>query len=72
MSSPFNLLTVTEAAELLGISRARMSQFCSEGRIGQKVGGRWLVSEDELRQFRKIPRPTGRPATATTPCAAST
>jgi excisionase family DNA binding protein len=60
--STLDLLNVTQAAELLGLSAERVGQFCREGRIGQKVGERWVIPRDELEQFRKIPRQTGRPA----------
>lgn len=56
-----NLLTTTEAAEQLGISPRRVAQLCSEGRLGNKLGDRWVISQEELRQFEKIPRQTGRP-----------
>ena len=56
-----NLLTAAGAAVRLGITEERMRQFCAEGRIGAKLGGRWVITTDELRQFKKIPRRTGRP-----------
>ncbi len=58
---PYKLLTLAEAATILGVSRIRMHQFCREGRIGHKIAGRWLIIEDELRLFRQIPRPRGNP-----------
>lgn len=54
--------STTEAAEYLGISGARVRQFCLEGRIGGlKAGNFWIFSERDLREFSMIPRPSGRP-----------
>jgi len=64
--STLPLMTPEEAANYIGVSSVRIRQFCTEGRIGQKVGERWVISEDELRQFAKIPRQTGRPPSENT------
>ena len=62
--SSLSLLSCDEAAVELGVTSIRVRQFCQEGRIGQKVGGRWVIPRDELEQFVKIPRETGRPKTS--------
>ena len=59
--STLPLVSVAEAADVLGLTQVRVGQFCREGRIGQKVGGRWVISMDELHQFAKIPRNPGKP-----------
>lgn len=59
--STLPLLTPAQAADRLGLSVSRVKQFCEEGRIGQRVGRRWIICRDELEQFAKIPRPNGRP-----------
>lgn len=59
--STLDLLNVTQAAEVLGVSSERVGQFCREGRLGQKVGDRWVIPRDELLQFARIPRRRGRP-----------
>jgi excisionase family DNA binding protein len=56
-----NLLSVTEAAARLGLDPRRVRQFCKEGRLGQRVGGRWVIFEDELEAFAAKPRPQGYP-----------
>lgn len=59
--STLELMTPEQAAKELGVSADRVRQFCKEGRIGQKVGGRWVIPADEVKMFQKIPRGTGRP-----------
>jgi len=59
--STLQLLDAKEAADQLDLSLARIHQFCKEGRLGQKVGGQWIIPADELQQFARIPRKTGRP-----------
>ena len=55
-----NFMGLQAAAGKLGLSRSRVQQFCAEGRLGEKVDGRWLVSETEIRLFLQIQRPRGR------------
>lgn len=61
MASTLKLLSPQKAAERLGLSLSRIHQFCRKGRLGQRVGGVYVISEDELRQFSKRPRNPGRP-----------
>ncbi len=37
------LLTATEAAQYLGISRARVSLLAKQGRLGKQIAGRYNV-----------------------------
>jgi len=60
--STLNLLSVHQAAEELNLSPQRVYQFCVDGRLGQQVAGAWVIPADELEQFARIPRKTGRPA----------
>lgn len=60
--STLNLLTCEDAAVQLGISPDRVRQFCREGRLGQRLGDRWVIPVDEVKQFSQIPRKTGRPS----------
>jgi len=64
--STLSLLSCEQAAEVLKVTPIRVRQFCQEGRIGQKVGGQWVIPRDELDQFARIPRDTGRPKSAAT------
>ena len=61
MAKESNLLTVPQAAELLGLSDVRVRQFCQQGRLGKKIGPLYLISQRELRAFSDKPRLTGRP-----------
>ena len=55
------LYSVPQAADRLDLCPSLLRRYCREGRLGTKVGGRWLISEDELVRFESEPRPMGRP-----------
>jgi excisionase family DNA binding protein len=55
------LLTVKEAAKELDVSPRRVHQFCKSGRLGKQYGWQWLITREELEEFKKIPRTQGRP-----------
>jgi excisionase family DNA binding protein len=55
-------LSTKDAAKLLNVSQVRVRQFCQEGRIGQRVGNRYLILRDEIVDFLRKDRPKGRPA----------
>lgn len=40
------------AAESLGISPSGVRWACRAGRLGRKVGDRWLISEEDLEMYR--------------------
>lgn len=61
MSTLSEFVTTSEAAEILNISTVRVRQLCQEKRIGKKIGDRYIITKDELKQFAKIPRRRGRP-----------
>lgn len=52
-------MTVKEAAEELGLTPQRVRQFCREGRLGQRLGREWVITREELEEFKKIPRKPG-------------
>jgi excisionase family DNA binding protein len=55
------LLSVAEAAEKLGVTRARVNQLIDAGRIpAQKIGRSFVVKESDLKQVEI--RKAGRPA----------
>lgn len=55
------LLTPEQAADLLGLSAALVRRFCRQGRLGQHIGGRWLIAPDDLERFKSEPRRAGNP-----------
>jgi len=56
------LLSTTEAADLLGLNVSRVRAMCAAGRLGQKIGHRWAISDRELEAFcRRRRRPGRRP-----------
>lgn len=58
--SSTNLLSVSEAAEKLGISRWRINQLINQGRLpAQKIGRAYVVKELDLDLVKD--RKPGRP-----------
>lgn len=54
------LLSVAEVAEKLGVTRGRVNQFISEGRLpAQKIGRAFAIKEEDLILIKD--RQTGRP-----------
>lgn len=48
------LMSVTEAADELGITRAAVHDALSEGRLaGQKIGNAWVVSRADVKAYAK-------------------
>ena len=55
------LLTATEAAKALGVSRQRICYLLAAGRLpATRFGQAWMIREEDLRAFVRLPR--GRPA----------
>jgi len=60
-----------EAAELIfnantktyGVSVARVCVLCRAGRLGQRVGGGWVISAEDIARFNKLDRREGAPVT---------
>jgi excisionase family DNA binding protein len=53
-------VTVTEAAERLGLSPATVRRQILNGKLAARKSGRdWDVTEDEIRRYRAVSR--GRP-----------
>jgi excisionase family DNA binding protein len=54
------LLSVAEAAERLGVTRARVNQFINENRLpAQRIGRSFVIKEKDLSLVEN--RKTGRP-----------
>jgi excisionase family DNA binding protein len=61
VSEETKLLSVAEAAEKLGVTRARVNQFISENRLpAQRIGRSFVIKEKDLTLIEN--RKTGRPA----------
>ena len=46
------LYTLTEAQEVIGVSHRTMLRYVYEKKLdASKVGGRWKITEEELRRF---------------------
>jgi excisionase family DNA binding protein len=57
-----NLVSVSEAAERLGISDVLVLRYISEKRIlAEKVGRIWLIDSESLDDFASRPRRPGNP-----------
>jgi excisionase family DNA binding protein len=53
-------LTVTQVAEMRGISRQAVLETISRGTLrATKVGNQWLIQRKDLEQF--VPHPGGKP-----------
>ena len=60
------LMTVTQAAEYLGVTRQAIHLLTKRG-IGRRVGSVWLFTRAELDAYRAMPRTHGgRPPGAKT------
>jgi excisionase family DNA binding protein len=57
----YSILSVEDAARDLEVSTRFVSRLCKNGRLGKRLGGRYVISEDELREFKKTRRGPGRP-----------
>lgn len=54
------LLSVAEAAERLGVTRARVNQFINDERLpAQRIGRSFVIREEDLSLLEN--RKTGRP-----------
>jgi hypothetical protein len=57
-----DLVTTKTAAELLGVSKARVDQFARGGKLAPvEIDGVRFFRRSEVLAFAKQPRPEGRP-----------
>lgn len=62
-SSDYNdLLDTSAAARILGITESLVRRYCRRGLLGKPVADRWVISKEDLKEFRKKPRKVGRPS----------
>jgi excisionase family DNA binding protein len=51
------LMTVTETAEFLDLSRQRVLQLIADNYLpARKVGSVWIVAAKDARAFKRLPR----------------
>lgn len=56
------LLTISEAAERLGLSVAMVRRYCADGKLpAQKIGRDWAIRQRDAEHFAATPRHSGRP-----------
>lgn len=56
------ICSAAEAAAELGISAARVLQFCRAGRLAAKrIGRDWAISRQAVQDLAELERPPGRP-----------
>ena len=57
-----DLLTQSEAAEIIGVHQTRISYFVRNGRLPAiRVGLQTVIRRRDAERFRDIPRRVGRP-----------
>jgi len=61
MNHKTRYLTSSQAAERLGLAEGTVKRYCQQGRLGQKIGRNWAITEAQLKRFAKKPRPVGNP-----------
>lgn len=44
-----------------GLSVSRVTELCRAGRLGQRVGKGWLITDEDIARFNEIERKEGRP-----------
>lgn len=55
-------VTTKQAADALGVSKARVDQFCRDGRLkSEMVGTVRLIRKTDLAAFKKVARAPGKP-----------
>lgn len=48
----FTLYTLTELESVLGVTHRTLQSYIKDGRLkGVKIGGKWKVSEENLKKF---------------------
>lgn len=56
------LMPAPEAADRLGVNASRVRAMLADGQLrGEKLGGRWLVSEASIRERERLHPDRGRP-----------
>ncbi len=52
-----DLVSVTEAASVMGLGRSQVLKLCKQGRItAQKVGSTWVISRASAESYKPGPQ----------------
>lgn len=56
MTLQYETFTSKEAAQILGVTDARVRQLCiSYENIGKKHGNAWIISSEDISKIRSLP-----------------
>ena len=52
-----NLISVKEAAQILGLTRIRVAVLCKQGRFkgAEKIGSVWIIPREAVNNFVRLP-----------------
>jgi excisionase family DNA binding protein len=57
-----DLISLSEAEELFGISNAHLRRLAIQGKIGaKKIGRNWLTTKEFIQEYLNTRKPPGRP-----------
>ena len=57
MENEKKLISVKEAAEILGLTRIRVAVLCKQGRFSgaEKIGSVWIIPRESVENFTRLP-----------------
>lgn len=56
MSSIPGYLTISEAAEVIGVDGSQVRRYCIDGKLpAVKVGKSWLIKREDVKKFDRPP-----------------
>lgn len=53
------LLSPSQAAEIIGVTKRRVNQLCDEGKLGFRIGRLFFIPREQAKKFKRPP--IGRP-----------
>ena len=57
MKKEKKLISVKEAAQILGLTRIRVAVLCKQGRFhgAEKIGSVWIIPRESVESFTRLP-----------------